>query len=230
MADRLIAIIERSCKLGQANGMAIHIPSTKQTIYSFPPKAGENQYDYLNQMTLAKGKYGIGGWPDGDPLCLASAYVERLVPIGSHKNADGVVFDYVLKKVDSQTYDLGTFDQSPTRTFTRYHFEGDLITSMRWENDLSFEITYGPLDKKLVAARQKALIAAGLQYLPVGNNIFDMTLAEAKVYLKKHGLTLLVGMQDGVDFYPSGPPGGKSDPKRMVVNIMDGKIVGVWTL
>lgn len=229
-ADKLIEIIKESCALGQSKGMAIYIPKEKETIYSFPVESGASQPDNLNQMTLRGGKYEIAGWPDGDPLCLASMYVERLVPKGSPANADGVVFDFELKKIDESTYDLGLYQQSSTRSFTRYHFEENLITSMKRENGYSFSITYGPLDQKISAARQKALVEEGMQYLPIGQKVWGMTLAEAKVYLKKHGLTLLVGGKDGEYFYPSGPPGGKSDPKRMIVNIMEGKIVGVWTM
>lgn len=228
-ADKLIAIIHASCKLGTAKGMAIYNLNEKKTIYSFPGEVGPGQ-EYLNEMTLSKGAYGIGGWPDGDPLCMASMYAERLVPKGSAKNENGVVFDYVLKKVDDSTYDLGMYQQSPTLFYSRFHLEANLVTSIKWHNGYSFDITYGPLGQKLVAERQKALVAQGLQYLPVGSKIFGMTLAEAKVYLKKHGLTLLLGGKDNVDFYPSGPPGGKSDPKRMIVNVLDGKIVGVWTM
>lgn len=229
-ADKLITIIRASCKLSQDNGMSVYIPNRKDTIYSFAPEAGGQQNDYLNQLTLSKGKYGIGGWPDGDPLCLASMYAERLVPNGSSKNEQGVVFDFVLNKIDDSTYDLGMFQQSPTRSFTRFHVEGNLVTSMKWDNGYVYEITYGPLDRKMRDIRQKVLVAEGLQYLPVGQKVWGMTLAEAKVYLKKQGLTLLVGGKDGEYYYPSGPPGGKSDPKRMIVNIMDGKIVGVWTM
>jgi hypothetical protein len=229
-ADKLIEIIKRSCALGQSKGMAIYVPNRKETIYSFPVEAGASQLDDLNYMTLSGGKYEIAGWPGGDPLCVASMYVERLVPIGSPENADGVVFDYELKKIDESTYDLGLYQQSSIRSFTRYHFEDNLITSMKWDNGYSFSITYGPLDQKINAARQKALVEEGMQYLPIGQKVWGMTLAEAKVYLKKQGLTLLVGGKDGEYFFPSGPPGGKSDPKRMIVNIMEGKIVGVWTM
>lgn len=229
-ADRLINIIGASCKLAQDNGMSVYIPKSKETIFSFAPEAGGQQNDYLNQLTFSKGKYGIGGWPDGDPLCLASMYAERLVPKGSSENEQGVVFDFVLNKIDASTYDLGMFMQSPTRSFTRFQVEGNLVTSMEWDNGLVFEITYGPLDRKMRDIRQKVLVEEGLQYLPVGQKVWGMTLAEAKVYLKKQGLTLLVGGKDGEYYYPSGPPGGKSDPKRMIVNIMDWKIVGVWTM
>ncbi|MEN9730883.1 MAG: hypothetical protein RL488_193 [Actinomycetota bacterium] len=228
-ADKLIAIIHASCKRGTAEGMAIYNPNEKKTIYSFPGQVGPGQ-EYLKEMTLSKGDYGIGGWPEGDPLCMASMYVERLVPKGSAKDANGVVFDYVLKKIDESTFDLGMYQQSPTLFHTRFHLEGNLVTSLKWQNGYLFNITYGPLDQKLVAIRQKAMVEQGLQYLPVGSNIYGMTLAEAKVYLKKHGLTLLVGAKDNQDYFPSGPPGGKSDPKRMIVNVIDGKIVGVWTM
>jgi hypothetical protein len=135
----------------------------------------------------------------------------------------------VLKKVDDSTYDLGLYGQSPTLTFARYHFEGDRITWMKWDKGYLFEITYGPLSEELKSARQKALVEEGLQYLPVGQKVWGMTLPEAEVYVKKQGLTIVVGMEDGIEYFPSGPPEGKSDPKRMIVNIMDGKIVGVWT-
>jgi hypothetical protein len=228
-ADKLIAIVHASCKLGTARGMSIYNPNEKKTIYSFPGHVGPGQ-EYLNEVTLSKGEYGIGGWPEGDPLCMASMYVERLVPKGSAKNVNGVVFDYVLKKVDDSTYDLGMYQQSSTRFYTRFHIENNLVSSLKWENGYLFNINYGPLDQKVIAARQKALVEQGLQYLPVGSNIYGMTVAEAKAYLKKHGLTLLLGGKDNVLFYPSGPPGGKSDPRRMIVNVLDGKIVGVWTM
>ena len=47
----------------------------------------------------------------------------------------------------------------------------------------------------------------------------------AKAYAKKQGLTVVVGAQDDEIFEVEGP----SDPNRMIVNIMEGEVVFVWT-
>jgi hypothetical protein len=230
-ADKLIAIIQASCELGKAKGMAIEVPNRKETIYSFPVAPDDNALDaYLNQLTFKGGKYELSGWPERDPVCTEAQFAERVVAIGSPKNKDGVVFDYVLKKIDDNTFDWSVYGESPDRSPVRISFANNLVTLIDWNNGYSFKITYGPLDKKLADVRQQELVAKGMQYLPVGNKVWGMTLPEAKAYLKKHGLTLLVGIEDDVDHYPSGPPGNKSDPKRMIVNLIDGVIVGVWTL
>lgn len=230
-ADRLIAIISASCKFGQSQGMAIYVPEEKETIYSFPVAPDANALDsYLDHMTFKDGKYGIGGWPELDPLCSEDLYAEHVVGRGSRPNDQGVIFDYDLKKVDDNTYDWAVYRGSPDRTFSRITFEDGLVTSIKWSNGYLYKITYGPLDKKLETIRNRELVAEGLQYMRVGNKVWGMTVPQAKAYLKKHGLTLLVGMEDDVDYYPSGPPFNKSDPKRMIVNVIGGEIVGVWTL
>ena len=62
----------------------------------------------------------------------------------------------------------------------------------------------------------------------LGDQLWGMTLAKAQAFCKKNGLKLVVAEKDNVMLMPSGTQGGPFDPKRMNVNIMSGKIVGVW--
>ncbi len=229
-ADRIIAALSASCRLGKSKGMAIEVPSKKEIIYTLPMPANPLTLDtFLHTLTYVNGAYSLSGWPSDDPPCFEANYAERVVAKGSPKNSNGVVFDYILKKIDDNTYDWAVYRQSAERSFTRIKIENGLVSSLGMWGE-KFKITYGPLGAQLEAERKKALVAENVQYLDIGQHVWEMSFAEAKAYLKKRGLTILVGMEDGVDYYPSGPPGGKSDPKRMIVNIMDGKIVGVWTM
>lgn len=229
-ADRLIAALMSSCELAKRKGVAIEIPSEKQTIYTFPMPAKPLMLDdMLHQMSYKNGKYEVSGWPDMDPLCGEAAYAERVVGLGSPKNKNGVVFDYSLKKIDENTFDWGVHRQAADINTFRITLKGDLVSTIDWGNGLVFEVKYGPLSDSLERTHQRILIEAKMQYLAVGQQIWDMSVPEAKAFCKKHGLTLLVGAEDGTYLFPSGPPGGKSDPKRMIVNTSDGKIVGVWT-
>ena len=113
---------------------------------------------------------------------------------------------------------------------SRIVIKNNLITAITQSNDYGYEFKYGPFTTAVTAAYKKALVASNQQYLPVAEAVWNMTYADARVYLQKHGLKIMLGYKDDVDLYPSGPPAGISDPKRIIVNLIDGKIVGLWTM
>ena len=85
-----------------------------------------------------------------------------------------------------------------------------------------------PFNAEIKQAYKKTLTASGYQYMYLGDQLWGMTLAKAQAFCKKHGLKLVVAEKDNVMLMPSGTQGGPFDPKRMNLNIMGGKIVGVW--
>jgi hypothetical protein len=228
VADKLIAILKASCAYAKANGLIID--DGKETWYTFP-QANEFAYEeYWNNLIDSNGKYSINGYPDGDPVCDEAVYTQGVVAIGSPKNADGIVFDYKLKVINETTFDWNVFRGSSKRSFVRITIKDNLVSGLKSKGEYDLKVAYGPFSSKIVAAHQKALIAENLQYMPLASHVHGMKVAEARAFLKKNGLTLLIAMQDAVDFYPSGPPQGKSDPKRIMVNVQGGTIVGVWTM
>ncbi len=231
--DEFIAVLNASCKQGQKVGLAVAIPKEKQTTYAFP------QSDYFvygmswNMMFKTTDGYQIGGWYDGDVLCNEAAYANQVVPKGSAPNQYGVVFNYKYVEVKP-----GTVDWSVNREFqsldpVRFSFANGLVTSVEYPTSKSkyvLKTSYGPFDKSIKDAYQAALISSGNQYMYLSPPLYGMTLAQAKAYCKKKGLTVVVSVKDGSVFFPSGPPGGISDPKRMMVYIYDGIISGVDTM
>ena len=182
-------------------------------------------------MTRSNHGDEIGGWFDGDPICTEAAYANRVKPKGSPANANGVKFDYKYVEIKPGTVDWYVHRQSQELNPVRISYANGLVTTVEYlESKYVFEISYGPFSKRIKDAYQAALVSSGQQYMYLTPPMFGMTLAEAKVYAKSKGLTVLVGIKEGEDLFPSGPPGGISDPKRMIVNIMSGEIVGVWTM
>ena len=231
--DEFIAILNASCKQGQNVGLAVAIPKEKQTTYAFP------QADYFtygqpwNMMTKTTDGYEIGGWfsVDGDIVCTEAAYANRLAPKDTPANSDGVTFKYKYVEVKPGTVDWSVNRQSSSLSPVRITHSDGLVTSVEFlTTKYLFEVSYGPFAKAVNDAYKATLVSSAQQYMYLSPPLWGMTLAKAKAYCKKNGLTVVVGMKDGEDFFPSGPPGGISDPKRMIVNIMSGEIVGVWTM
>ncbi len=229
--DEFIAVLNASCKQGQSVGLSVVIPKVKQTYYQFPQPDIWVYEQSWNMMIKTTDGYEIGGWDDGDVLCNEAAHANRVVPKGSAPNQYGVVFKYKYVEIKP-----GTVDWSVNREFqsfdpVRFTFANGLVTSVEYPTTkYVFKTSYGPFSKTIEDAYQAALISSAQQYMYLSPPLWGMTLAEAKAYCKKNGLTVLVGMKDGQDLYPSGPPGGISDPKRMIVYILSGKISGVWTM
>jgi hypothetical protein len=230
--DEFISILNASCKQGQKVGLAVAIPKNKATTYAFP------QSDYFvyeqpwNMMTKTPDGYQIGGWSfDGDVLCNEAAIANRVVPKGSAPNQYGEVFNYKYVEVKP-----GTVDWSVQREFqsfdpVRFSFANGLVTSVEYPTSkYVLKYSYGPFSKTVDDAYEAALISSGNQYMYLSPPLWGMTLSQAKAYCKKNGLTVVVGVKDGDVFFPSGPPGGISDPKRMIVFIYDGIISGVATM
>jgi hypothetical protein len=231
VVDDFIAILNASCKKGKDVGLAAYIPKIKQTTYAFPQSDSLVYGQSWNMMTKTTRGYEISGWFDGDPACLEASYANRVVPKGTPANANGVIFDYKYVEVKPGTVDWSVHRQSQSFDKVRISYANGLVTSIEYlETKYVFEISYGPFSKTINDAYQTALVSSGQQYMYLTPPMFGMTLAKAKAYAKTKGLTVVVGIEDGEEFYPSGPPGGVSDPKRMIVNIMSGEIVGVWTM
>lgn len=230
-ADRIIAILKSSCDRGKRNGLETYITQTKKTIWAFPQPNFAYSFEWWSQMVDSKGKTELGGWVSGDIVCYESIFAERVVPAGSKPNAQGVTFNYKLVKINDTTFDWSMHRESPDFGTARYTIEGETLKAIRTagENPFDYQISYGPFPSDIQEKYQKALIAANAQYMYLTPPMYGMTLEQAKAYCKKNGLTLLVAGEDEEMFYPSGPPGGKSDPKRMMVNILNGQISGVWT-
>ena len=229
--DEFIAILNASCQQGQNVGLAVAIPKEKQTTYAFP------QSDYFvygqswNMMTKTTDGYEIGGWFDGDVLCNEARLANRVVPKGTPPNSNGVVFKYKYVETKPGTVDWSVNREMQSFDPVRFTYVNGLVTSVEFSTTkYVFKTSYGPFSKTIKDAYQAALVSSAQQYMYLSPPLWGMTLANAKKYCKKNGLTVVVGMKDGEDFFPSGPPGGISDPKRMIVNIMSGKIVGVWTM
>ncbi len=231
VVDEFIAILNASCKQGQTVGLAVAIPKAKQTTYAFP------QSDYFvygqswNMMTKTTDGYEIGGWFDGDVLCNEASNANRVVPKGTPPNANGVTFKYKYVEVKPGTVDWSVNREMRSFDPVRFTFVNGLVTSVEFSTTkYVFKTSYGPFSKTIKDAYQAALVSSAQQYMYLSPPLWGMTLTQAKAYCKKKGLTVVVGIEDGEDYFPSGPPGGISDPKRMIVNIMSGKIVGVWTM
>jgi len=230
-ADRLIAILNASCTKGRADGLAVELSGKKGTIYSFPAVDALSFEQVWSMMTKKGNEWAFGGWADGDVVCNEAGFANRVVPKGTPANSEGVVFDYQLKKVDEDTYDWSVFRQSPEFSPVRLTLKDDLISAVEYKDNMaSYAVAYGPFDDAVTESYREALVESGQQYLYLGQHIYGMTLFQAKAYCKKHGLTILVGAENGEMLYPSGPPEGRSDPKRMLVSIEGGEIVWVWTM
>ena len=226
--DEFIAILNASCKQGQNVGLAVAIPKEKQTTYAFP------QSDYFvygqswNMMTKTTDGYEIGGWFDGDVLCNEAAYANRVVPKGTPPNSNGVVFKYKYVETKPGTVDWSVNREMQSFDPVRFTLVNGLVTSVEFlTTKYVFKTSYGPFSKNIKDAYQAALISSAQQYMYLSPPLRGMTLAQAKKYCKKNGLTVVVGVKDGEDFFPSGPPGGISDPKRMIVYIYNGIISDV---
>lgn len=231
VVDDFIAILNASCKKGKDVGLAAYIPKNKQTTYAFPQSDSFVYGQQWTMMTKTTRGYEVGGWIDGDPVCEEAGYARRVVPKGTPANANGVVFDYKYVEVKPGTVEWSVYRQAPSFDAVRISYANGLVTSIEYlETKYVFEISYGPFSKAINDAFKAVLISSGQQYMYLTPPMFGMTLAKAKAYAKTKGLTVIVGIEDGEEFYPSGPPGGVSDPKRMIVNIMGGEIVGVWTM
>lgn len=231
-ADWFIAVLNASCEAGKTRGLAAYVKNRHTTIYSLPVK---DEWSYGMQWTMftkTSGNVTVGGWPDGDVVCNEAGYASRVVAKGSPANNDGVVFDYKLVKVSDSTFDWSDYRQSSDFRPVRFTVENDLVSKIKMpeKDGYEYRIGYGPFSSQLNKSFQAALVEANAQYLYLSPPLWGMTLAQAEAYCKKHGLTVVVGEEDGVDNFPSGPPGGKSDPKRMIVNLMRGTIFGVWTM
>lgn len=229
--DEFIAVLNASCKQGQKVGLAVAIPKEKQTTYAFPQSDFFVYGQSWNMMTKTTDGYQIGGWFDGDVLCNEAAYANRVVPKGSAPNANGVVFKYKYVEVKPGTVDWSVNREMQSFDPVRFTFVNGLVTSVEFKTTkYVFKTTYGPFGKSIKDAYQAALVSSGQQYMYLSPPLWGMTLAQAKAYCKKKGLTVVVGVKDGEDFFPSGPPGGISDPKRMIVYIYNGKISDVVTM
>jgi hypothetical protein len=229
--DEFIAVLNASCKKGQSDGLAVAIPKMKQTTYAFAQSDFFVYGQSWNMMTKTTDGYEIGGWFDGDVLCNEAAYANRVVPKGSAPNANGVVFKYKYVEVKPGTVDWSVNREMRSFDPVRFTFVNGLVTSAEFSTTkYVFKTSYGPFSKTIKDAYKAALVSSAQQYMYLSPPLWGMTLAQARVYCQTNGLTVVVGIKDGEDLFPSGPPGGISDPKRMIVNIMSGKIVGVWTM
>jgi len=231
--DEFIAILNASCKQGQKVGLAVAIPKEKQTTYAFPQSDFFVYGQSWNMMTKTTDGHEIGGWfaVDGDIVCNEAGYANRVVPKGTPANSDGVTFSYKYVEVKPGTVDWSVYRQSPSPSPVRITHSGGLVTSFEYLSDkYLFEVSYGPFTKAVNDTYKATLVSSGQQYMYLSPPLWGMTLAQAKAYCKKKGLTVVVGVKDGEDFFPSGPPGGISDPKRMIVYIYNGKISGVVTM
>ena len=215
-----------------ADGLAVAFAKTsKGTIYSFPAVNEWSFEQEWSMMTKTGSEWAFGGWVDGDVVCNEASFANRVVPKGTPANSDGVVFDYKLKKVNANTYDWSVFRQSSDFSPVRLTIKNDLVTNVEYiDNETSYSVSYGPFDEAVTETYRKLLVDSGQQYMYLAPAMYGMTLSQAKAYCKKHGLSILVGAENGEMLYPSGPPEGKSDPKRMLVSIEGGQIVWVWTM
>jgi hypothetical protein len=216
VADRLFSILEASCQHGKDAGLAVYVPQEDETMYTFAQPDEWSYWQAWNMMTVDKNGSGVGAWPDGDIVCQEWFYVGR--PL----EANGKL-DFELKKIDEHTFDLSVVRYSTAET-TRIVIANDLVKSIEDKN-YTWQVSYGPFSKEVMDLYQETLVEAGWQYHYLTPPMWGMTLDEARAYAKKHGLTVVVGEQDNESFEIEGP----SDPKRLIVNLHDGKILGVWT-
>ena len=218
VADRLFSILEASCQHGKDAGLAVYVPQEEETMYTFAQQDEWSYWQAWNMMTVDKNGSGVGAWPDGDIVCQEWFYVGR--PL----EANGKL-DFELEKIDEHTFDL-TLGRPSVNEFgtDRIVVANDLVKSIEDKN-YTWQVSYGPFSKEVMDLYQETLVEAGWQYLYLTPPMWGMTLDEAKAYAKKHGLTVVVGEQDFESFEIEGP----SDPKRLIVNLGGGEIVGVWT-
>ena len=216
VANRLFSILEASCQHGKDAGLAVYVPQEAETLYTFAQPDEWSYWQAWNMMTVGKNGSGVGGWPDGDRVCAEWMFVSRpLEQSGKLK--------YELEKIDEDTFDLSIGRPSEMGT-ARITVANDLVKTIETK-DFTFEASYGPFPKEIMDLYQETLVEAGWQYHYLTPAMWGMTLDEAKAYAKKHGLTVVVGIQDSETFEIEGP----SDRKRLIVNLGGGEIVGVWT-
>jgi hypothetical protein len=226
--DKFIAILNASCKLAESVGLVVTTPGKNLTTYGFPATNTLLGWDPWNVMTKTTDGYELDGWfsVDGDIVCNEAGYANRVVPEGTPPNSEGVTFAYKYVEVEQGTVDWSVYRQSPSLSPVRVTFANGLVTSVRFPSDnYLLEFGYGPFTKALKDIHKSLLKKSGKQYMYLTPPMWGMTLDEAKAYAKKQGLTVVVGAQDDEIFEVEGP----SDPKRMIVNIMEGEVVFVWT-
>ena len=217
-ADRLFSILEASCQHGKDVGLAVYVAQEAETMYTFAQPDEWSYWQAWNMMTVDKNGSGVGAWIDGDIVCREWNYVGR--PLETNGK-----LDFELEKIDEQTFDLSVGRPSVNGFGTsRIVIADDLVKSIEDKN-YTWQVSYGPFTKEVTDLYQETLVEAGWQYHYLTPPMWGMTLGEAKAYAKKHGLTVVVGMQDNETFEIEGP----SDPKRLIVNLGNGQIVGVWT-
>lgn len=217
-ADRLFSILEASCQHGKDAGLAVYVPQEDETLYTFAQPDDWSYWQAWNMMTVNKNGAGVGAWPDGDRVCQEWFYVGRPLEASGKLKFD-------LKKIDDTTFELTVGRPSVNEVgTTRITIANDLVKSIE-DKKFTWQASYGPFSQEVLDKYQETLVAAGWQYQYLTPPMWGMTLDEARAYAKKHGLTVVVGIQEGETLEIEGP----SDPKRMIVNIGDGEIVGVWT-
>jgi hypothetical protein len=216
-----------SCDRANKDGLIVDILSEGETIYRAPSKQEIGSPSGADQITRIGSKYQLGGWPSGDPLCGEALWVEN---INDHAKNDpsNEAGDYELRKVSEGDFQWSVHRGSPSFNPYGIQIKDGSVVQISTNNGFVYDISYGPVNAEIKQAYKKTLTASGYQYMYLGDQLWGMTLAKAQAFCKKNGLKLVVAEEDNVMLMPSGTQGGPFDPKRMNVNIMSGKIVGVW--
>ena len=216
-----------SCARATKDGLIVEILSEDKTIYRAPSKQEFGSPSGADQITRIGSKYELGGWPSGDPLCGEAAWVEN-IDYHAKNDPSNEAGDYELRKVSEGDFQWTVHRGSPSFNPYGIQIKGGSVVRISTNNDFVYDISYGPFNADIKQAYKKTLTASGYQYMYLGDQLWGMTLAKAEAFCKKNGLTLVVAEKDNVMLMPSGTQGGPFDPKRMNLNIMSGKIVGVW--
>ena len=218
--------VTKSCERAKEFGLAVEIPDRNEAIFTSATKQEFSSPSGSDMITRSGTKYELGGWPSGDPLCGEAGWVKN-VEHYAKDDPTNEAGDYALSQISQTEYAWTVHRGSPEFNPYAIEIKDGWVTRISANGGYVYEISYGPLSKEIQAAFKKTLAAAGHQYMHLGDQLWNMTFAQAKVFCRKHGLTLVKAEEDNVMLMPSGTA-GPFNPKRMNVNVMSGKIVGIW--
>lgn len=222
-ADGFIAVLNASCERIRTDGVSIEAVGENETILSRAETRPDTSAQDWNMATLVSGKYSVGGWMDGDPVCNEALYAERL----TSESVSGKHFK--LTEVQPGVFDWSIQRQSPSFDPYRFTVTNGLVSQMVWPiSSLTFKVSYGPLPKDILSAMEKARTAAGQQYMPIASVMFGMTEDDARTYASENGLAVVVAEFDetGSPIIPQ-PGDVNFDPKRMNLDFADGTVTMV---
>ena len=222
-ADSFIAVLNASCERIRTDGVSIEVVGENETIISRAETRPDTSAQEWNMATVVAGKYSLGGWIDGDPVCNEALYAERLTA----ESVSGK--DFSLTEVKPGVIDWSIQRQSSSFDSNRFTVANGLVSQIEWPaSSLTFKVSYGPLPKNILSAMDKALVDSGQQYMPIASVMFGMTEDAARAYATENGLSIVIAEFDEYGLPVISQPGDEDfNPKRMNLDFADGTVTMV---